>query len=175
MRLISPKLLNSLLGILAFLFLLHVLTSVAMVFFPEVRNTFEKNTLTRYYKDYTALGPFFTVKSVMSTYYFGYSYKSSQWSQVAYPVTENHQKYLSSGSYTRLKRAEFEKFLAGSVYSEEEVNYNKYKAYLIEYINTEYLHQQTIDSVRVLVFRDSSYQRKIHTDTTRIISYQINR
>ena len=175
MRLKSPKLLNSLLGILAFLFLLHVLISAAMVLSPAISDTFEKNTLTRYYKDYTAMGPFFTVKKVRSAYYLGYTYKSDQWSEIVYPANENHQLYLTGGSFSRLKRAEFEKYLAGSVYSKEKEGTRQHENFILEYLLDEYLHDQSADSTLVMVFRDSSYQGKIHTDTVRSISYQVNR
>ncbi len=174
MKLKSPKLLKSLLGILAFLFLFHVLISAAMVFSPSVGDIFEKNILTRYYKNYTALGPFFTAKSVRSAYYFGYFYKSAQWFQVVYPVSENHQKYLRRGGYTWLKRAEFEKYLAGSVYSDEKEGIKQHENYMVEYLLDEYLHDRSLDSVRVLVLKDSYSGKKLQTDTIRNIKYRIH-
>ncbi len=174
MRLKSPKLLNSILGILAFLFLFHVLISAAMIFSPIVSNIFEKNILTRYYKDYTALGPFFTVKSVRSTYYLGYNYKTNKWSEVVYPVIENHQKYLRRGGYTWLKRAEFEKYLAGSVYSDEKEGIKQHENYMVEYLLDEYLHDRSMDSVRVLVLKDFYSGKKLQTDTIRNIKYRIH-
>jgi len=174
MRLESPKWESILFGILAFFFLLHILASSAIVFSPEVREVLEGISITGYYKSYTALGSFFRAENVRSTYNLGFSYKSIQGSDWFNPVNDNHQKYLTSGSYVRLKRAEFEKYLAGLVYSEQDKNDKRNQDFVFEYLKHEYLNNRSIDSLNVVVLRMSQRQGTLQTDTIRKIQYQVH-
>ena len=70
---------------------------------------FNQASVLSYYRNYSALGPFFTDNSVKATYLMGVSVNEQEW---YYPQLSSHQKYLEQFSYQQLKRAEFEKLLA---------------------------------------------------------------
>jgi len=170
----SPKLMNRLFGVLAFLLFVHILMSMLIVFSPGMREYFKKNTFTHYYRDYAVIGPFFTANSVRSSHDISISFKGHEWSKQAYPVKENHQNYLRSGSFSSLKRARFENFLAGSFYANKQMNNPEIRidesvqrSFALKYFKEEYHSHGQLDSIQVIIYSNSLVGNKLQIDTVK--------
>lgn len=132
---------------------------------------FNQNTLLGYYKSYAALGPFFTDKSVSSTYLMGVSFKTEDWSPWAFPQLTSHQNYLDQLDYEQLKRAEFEKLL--SWYALSANQQTGIQDYLTQYLTTRYSTNEHIDSVGLMVLKRSGSNLEVQTDTLSINFYPV--
>ncbi len=180
MRLKSPKLIKQLFGVLAFLLLAHILLSILIVFSPAMREYFKKNTITHYYRDYAVIGPFFTAHSVRSSHDISISFRGDEWSNLDYPIRENHQIYLKIGSFSSLKRARFENFLAGSFYTNEQTkkpgiqaDKSVHRNYALKYFEKKYYPLGKLDSIQVIILSNFLIDAKLQSDTVVALKYLV--
>jgi len=164
------KLKKKLVAVFSFLLSTHIALAVCFIFSIWPTPFFERNSFLKYYKDYAAIGPFFTEQSVQSTYLLGVSFKNDDWSTWSYPQLTNHQRYLKGISYQQLKRAEFEKQLSRYCLTDRLPAFQKF---LTNYLIREYSTGRPVDSVRVMVLRRSGNKMKIDVDTLSITYYQV--
>ncbi len=134
-----------------FALLLHTTLSVGFAFnIPGL--SFESIPLMNYYRSYAAIGPFFTEKSVSTSYLMAISIKGDNWSEWAYPQIDSHTDYLKHQSYQKLKQAEFEKLMSWYVLSNRDSTFNNY---ILQYFKNRYPEISTGDSLKVMVQEQS--------------------
>lgn len=181
MRPNSPNWIKQIFGILVFLLLVHIFLSLAIIFSPAMRQFFEKYPITHYYKDYAAIGPFFTANSLRSSHDIAASYKGTEWSKWVFPIRENHEAYLSSGSFSSLKRARYESFLTGRLYIKPLTEQSDDRIYVLNYIYARNYFaeryapaEELVDSIKILILKDSIYQSIQVRDTIKILKHPFN-
>ncbi len=128
--------------------------------------SFNQSSLFNYYKSYSVLGPFFTDKSVRSTYLLGVE-RNDQESY--YPQLSSHQEYLSKFSYQQLKRADFEKLL--SWYSLSFDKLPAFRIYLLSYLYQQQPALKDIDSISIIILNRYGEYPEVNTDTLKIFQY----
>lgn len=175
MGLKSQKFSKPLFVILAFFFALHLIISLAIVFDSGTSQYFERNLLFSYYKGYSVLGPFFTARSVSSSYEIAFAFKGEgghYWSEWVYPQRDSHNRYLNYYSYHHLKRGEFEKYMTWrSIDPQDNFITGNTDDYLPQYLLKKYPPKQPLDSIGVIILLHYAKEYQITTDTIRVIKY----
>ena len=154
--------------VLAFFLSVHIVLTILIITFPKIRQHLS-GALGQYYQSYAAIGPFFTEKSLSSSYELLYSVKADGWGPWISPQQLNHSTFCSKFDYQELKRGEYVKYLAWKLVSDPNPATLQY---ISDYISNASPDSPHIDSLRITTVLHSAEGRLIKTDT--LISHTIS-
>jgi hypothetical protein len=168
----SDNRLNTLVKVLYYLVLIHIILAFIVIIAPSVLGD---SKLTRSYKVHVLPGPFFSNKSIVTNHYFLVSWHQKDiWTNYINPQKDNYTKYYLKRNPVFLYRLRLEKFLSAQILRKSKKDADVYKS--DEYIRfTEYLSRHYIpnqaDSIQVMFIEKVVKDRNISIDTVQIIKY----
>ncbi len=149
-------------AILVFFLFVHISTTLILIVSPKFAEQFS-NFPAKYYRSYAAIGPFFTDKSLNSSYDLIYAVKSKYWQPWINPQRDNYNLFIKNFAYSKLKQAEFEKHLAWKIYSE--FPENKTLDFAFQHLSQQIANIEKFDSIRICVLWRHIDDGNLKTDT----------
>ncbi len=145
---------------------LHVLMSIVLILLPAL----PENSLTRVYKRYTLIGPFFSEGVIESSNLLYVSWKQNgKWTAPANPTLRTYHRFfedLNPSLHYRssLERDIYERALVRIDSSESQSEASARVKYFQDYVRRRYVPKEA-DSIKAFVIRETSKDFILSRDT----------